>query len=257
MLNNIQNTSHIRQTFGDLLKEKEFTISRLNDKTIEIMGASFLANEDHIFGEPNKDYIAAEIQWYESESTNINDIYGEDAPPPAAWKIAANDHGEINSNYGFLMFNRKFFKQASNAINELINNEDTRRAIMIYNRPSMWVEYDENDKNDFVCTNAVTYYIRDGKINCVVQMRSNDAWAGYRNDWAWQRHMLEYVTFQVNNSDERMFHDALAVGDIIWQVQNLHVYERNFYLVDLYNRGLPFMSKKEYREKFPDSEYTK
>ena len=37
---------------------------------------------------------------------------------------------------------------------------------MVYQRPSIWREFKENGKNDFICTNAVTYYIRDGYLHC-------------------------------------------------------------------------------------------
>ena len=115
-------------------------------------------------------------------------------------------------------------------------NVDTRRATMIYTRPSIWAEYNENKKNDFICTNAVTYYIRGGKINCVVQMRSNDVVYGYKNDYAWQKHVLECFTNDYNRSFAEKTWDAdyrrdMEFGDIIWLVQNLHVYERHFDLV--------------------------
>ena len=67
----------------------------------------------------------------------------------------------------------------------------------------------------------MTYYIRDERLHCVVQMRSNDVIFGYRNDYAWQKYVLEKVA-QATDSIE---------GDIVWQVQNLHVYERHFNLV--------------------------
>ena len=52
------------------------------------------------------------------------------------------------------------------AFTELWSNPDSRRAQMIYNRPSIWVEYnDEGGKSDFICTNAQTFYIRDGVLN--------------------------------------------------------------------------------------------
>ena len=92
---------------------------------------------------------------------------------------------------------------------------------MVYNRPSIWVEYRENGKNDFICTNAVTYYIRDGKLQSVVQMRSNDVVYGYKNDYAWQQYVLKHVAFDI----------GAEPGQITWQVQNLHVYERHFDLV--------------------------
>ena len=208
----------IRQHFISELENKNFTTDRSDQKTIELIGASFIADEPAIFGTPSEDYIQKELDWYLSGSTNVNDI-GENVP--AAWKATANEHGEINSNYGRLIFDDKYYRQFDNVINELSNNPDTRRASMIYTRPSIWVEFDENGKNDFICTNSVTYYIRDGKLNCVVQMRSNDVIFGYKNDYAWQKYVLEKVA-QATDSIE---------GDIVWQVQNLHVYERHFNLV--------------------------
>ena len=54
------------------------------------------------------------------------------------------------------------------------------------------------EKNDFICTNSVNYYIRNGEINCVVQMRSNDVVYGYKNDYAWQRYVLKKLTEDYN-----------------------------------------------------------
>ena len=97
---------------------------------------------------------------------------------------------------------------------------------MIYNRPSIWVEFDENGKSDFICTNAVTYYIRDNLLHCVVQMRSNDVVFGYKNDYAWQRHVQNKLV-----EDLGWNNDPISAGMMIWQVQNLHVYERHFNIV--------------------------
>jgi thymidylate synthase len=63
-------------------------------------------------------------------------------------------------------------------------------------------------------------------------MRSNDVIFGYKNDYAWQKHVLDKLVFDYNDSirysSERTFIEA---GDIHWQVMNLHVYERHFHLV--------------------------
>ena len=214
------NIVDIRKHFIQELANKNFTIDRNGSKTIELLGASFHATENAIFGEPNQEYIEAELDWYQSESTNVNDIY-IDRDPPQAWKMTANAHGEINSNYGHLIYADKYQNQYDQVLNELINNPDSRRASMIYTRPSIWYEYNENGKNDFICTNSVTYYIRDNKLNCVVQMRSNDVMFGYRNDYAWQEHVLCELADDLRIND----------GEIYWQVQNLHVYERHFDLV--------------------------
>ena len=212
---------HIRQHFRDELKKEIFTIDKTGQKTIEMIGASFVADESAIFGTPNREYIDAEIDWYNGRSTNINEIFGITKAPPQAWQYSANKFGEINSNYGFLIWNNRFHCQYERALEELEENPDSRRAIMIYNRRDIWMEYNENQKNDFICTNAVCYYIRNEELQAVVQMRSNDVVFGYKNDYAWQQYVLESLANDL----------GIQPGFIQWQVQNLHVYERHFHLV--------------------------
>jgi thymidylate synthase len=72
-----------------------------------------------------------------------------------------------------------------------------------------------------MCTNAVQYMIRHGALHAVVQMRSNDAVFGYKNDYAWQKHVLDRLSDELN----------IPAGDIHWNVGSLHVYERHFDLV--------------------------
>ena len=67
----------------------------------------------------------------------------------------------------------------------------------------------------------INFYIRNKKLHCVVQMRSNDAVFGYKNDFAWQSHVLQTVANIIGKEK----------GNVYWQVQNLHVYERHFDLV--------------------------
>ena len=218
----MQTTKDIAEIFVNALEAKQFTIDKTGQKTIEIIGASFLADKPAIFGTVNEAYVDAELKWYESESTNITDIYPEgDKEPPQAWQYTANIHGEVNSNYGHLIYSEKYYNQFENVVLELHKNKDSRRASMIYQRPSIWKEYNENGKNDFICTNAVTYYIRDDKLSCVVQMRSNDVVFGYKNDFAWQQFVLNELAEEL----------SIESGDIVWQAQNLHVYERHFDLV--------------------------
>ena len=219
----------IRKHFISELEKENFTTDKTGMKTIEMLGASFEADEVSIFGEVNQQYVEDELNWYNSMSTNVKDIWGtrKSQRAPQAWEYSANEHGEINSNYGLLIYGKKYFKQYEKVLKELSDNRDSRRASMIYQRPSIWHEYKENGKNDFICTNAVTYYIRDDRLHCVVQMRSNDVVFGYKNDYAWQRHVLDKLESDLYYNG----HPLKAGGKIHWQVQNLHVYERHFDLV--------------------------
>ena len=83
--------------------------------------------------------------------------------------------------------------------------------------------------SDFMCTNAVQYLIRDGKVNALVYMRSNDAVFGYKNDYAWQKYVLDSVANDL----------GLSVGNLYWNVSSLHVYERHFDLIRdrIYGQG--------------------
>ena len=239
----------IREHFALEFDNQNFHVDRSGCDMLEYIGASFIANQDAIFGEVNRDYVNREIDWYKSQSTNIFDIKGE---TPNAWICTANDYGEINSNYGHLIYGEKFFSQYTNAVNELSKNPNSRRAQMIYTRPSIWVEAVENNKNDFICTNAVSYYIRDDKVHAVVQMRSNDVIFGYRNDLAWQQYVLNQVTEYVSVAKNI----AYDVGDIHWQVMNLHIYGRHFYLVDHFLRTHEtHITKSQYKELYPESRY--
>ena len=226
-----ENTKDIKHYFINALAKEDFIIDRSGQKTIELIGANFFADQPTIFGEPNASYIEIEKAWYESQSTNVNwitETYNRNVPE--AWKLAANQFGQINSNYGHLIYSDKYHNQYGQVLDELLTNPDGRRASMIYTRPSIWMEYNEDGKNDFICTNAVTYYIRDNYLQSVVQMRSNDVVFGYKNDYAWQLYVLEQMVKDYNDCKEDGTPE-LKVGDIIWQVQNLHVYERHFHLV--------------------------
>jgi thymidylate synthase len=148
-------------------------------------------------------------------------------------------NGRINSNYGWCIWNSANGNQLDQVIAELKKNPESRRAVTIYTRPSMWQDYNENGRSDFMCTNAVQYLIRDGKLNAVVQMRSNDAWAGYRNDYAWQKHVLDIVANEL----------TVEAGDIHWSAGSLHIYDRQFYLVDNYVKtGEISITKEKYDE---------
>ncbi len=237
-------TADIRQQFKDLLAARKFTqINReatmtnlVGSTTIEIVGASFIADEEAIFGKVNHDYIEREEAWYNSMSLNVNDIPGE---TPAAWKACADKDGFINSNYGWCIysFQNGFADADLNAfslpdgwkinqynlvVRELQKNPESRRAVMIYTRPSMWSDYNLNGRSDFMCTNAVQYMIRDGAVHAVVQMRSNDAVFGYKNDRAWQQHVLQSVAADV----------GVPAGNLYWNAGSLHVYARHYNLVD-------------------------
>ena len=207
--------SDIRAKLIQKYKNQEFVIDKTGVKTVELIGESFIVDEDWIIRPPNYKYIEREIQWYESQSLYVEHIPGQ---TPAIWKQVADKNGKINSNYGYLIWSEENGRQYEHVLNELKKNPNSRRAVMIYNRPTMHTDYCKDGMSDFVCTYANDFLIRDGKLISHYLMRSNCAIFGANNDFAWARYV-----------QQKMAHDLdVAVGDLIWTASSLHVYEYHF-----------------------------
>ena len=227
------NVQDIRNIFINKYKNKEFRIDKSGVKTLEIIGASFEANEEFIFGEPNYNYIKRELEWYDSMSLNVNDIPGK---VPKIWKDVADNDGYINSNYGWCIYSKENYNQYQNCLGELLYNPYSRRATMIYNRPNMWEDYDKNSRSDFMCTFSTQHFINNGLLINIVYMRSNDLRFGYLNDFAWQNTIANRLMNDINeaNYESNNYKNIIHDYKITWIAGSLHMYEKDFYILDQY-----------------------
>ena len=214
----MQSVSDVRKYFIDELAAERFVTDKTGVKTIEMVAAQFVVDEPSIFGKVNEDYVRREMNWYKSMSRNVYDI---EPPVPEIWKAVADKDGNINSNYGWCVYSEENYDQYNRCVAELKKNPDSRRAILIYTRPSIWVDFDENGRSDFICTNACQYLIRNNKLVSIVNMRSNDAIYGFKNDAAWQMYIHQQMADEL----------GIETGDLIWNAGSLHVYQRHFDLV--------------------------
>lgn len=210
---------NIRQLIIDKYLSEDYVIDRTGAKTIEIIGATFVADQDYVIRKPAYAYIERELEWYKSQSLNVNDIPGE---TPQIWKDIASTEGQINSNYGWCIYSEDNGNQYKHVLRELKSNPNSRRATMLYNRPSMHLDYNRDGMSDFMCTYANTFYIRDGKLESHYLMRSNDAVFGYNNDVAWAKHVQQELAADL----------GVQVGNIVWTASNFHVYERHFNFIE-------------------------
>jgi thymidylate synthase len=232
------NVQDIRDQFIEKYQNKDFEVDKTGVKTIDIVCSQFEADENHIFGIPNEDYQKREIQWYLSKSLNVNDIPGV---VPKIWTQVADPSGFINSNYGWMVFSEENGNQYDHCIDELKRNRSSRRAAMIYNRPSIWNEYNKNGMSDFICTYATQLLIRNDVLYYYVLMRSNDSIFGFNNDKAWHQYVLDKLSIDLDVKKTKM----------IWNSGSLHIYERHFYLIDHYIKtGETFISLKDYNVKY-------
>ena len=221
----MKTANDIRADLIDKYLAEDYVIDKSGAKTIEVLGESFVADENWLIRTPAYKYIDRELEWYMSESLYVDDIPGE---TPQIWKDISSDEGKINSNYGWCIYSEENGNQYKHVLRELRNNPNSRRAAMIYNRPSMHLDYNRDGMSDFMCTFANTFMIRDGKLISHYVMRSNDAVFGYNNDVAWAKFVQGQLAYDLE----------VEVGELIWTATNLHVYERHFEFIEaLINAG--------------------
>lgn len=223
----INDCQDLRDEFMEMYLDEDFVVDKTGQKTVEIIGAQFTANEEAFFGAPNKEYIEREFVWYSTQSLNVNDIPGE---IPKIWKDVAAADGTVNSNYGWAVYSDENYGQFNFVLNELINNPLSRRGVIQFNRPSMVYDYKAGGRNDYMCTLAYQFLIRNNSLNLLVFQRSMDAVFGYPNDRAWAERVYHDLYTAL-----KIWHKNLMLGEIVWHAGSVHIYEKQFYLLDYYN----------------------
>lgn len=228
----------IRHEFRELLRKDKIIRGRTPDlDTVEILAAQFeprihALSDRAIFGRVDEDYVERELSWYETLSLRVADMK---PPVPKIWQDVASLSGEVNSNYGWCIWSWENGSQYESCLRELQRDPASRRACMIYQRPSMHTDWCRDGMRDFICTDAVHCFLRppedaaegtfsedDLELHYHVFMRSNDAVFGYKNDFAWHRHVMQNLADDLEVRPARL----------IWHAASLHVYRRHFkYLV--------------------------
>ena len=158
----------------------------------------------------SKDYAVSEWMWYLSTNRSAKNI-GKLAK---IWSRIADENGEVESNYGSY-----FWPQWKWVINELVSDNDTRRATMVVNQP----HHKEANVNDYPCTQYVQFLIRDKKLHMGVNMRSNDIIFGLCND------VFTFCLFQQMMLNElRLRGLDIELGEYYHHAGSLHLYEMHF-----------------------------
>lgn len=156
----------------------------------------------------NKEYADYEWQWYLSGNRDASEI----SERAKIWKqMFVGDTTEVNSNYGYFW---NYNNQLDRAIEELKNNPQSRRAIVVH--------YDINEldryKYDTPCNDVLNFYVQDDFLELTVFARSIDLWFGFCNDQYCFSNLMQLVADRLN----------LKVGKMHWFITNFHIYERHF-----------------------------
>ena len=213
--------------FYNKINNKEFVIDKTGCKIVELICENIALDPDPILNfnikKTNEDYCKHELDWYNSQDLNVKEI----ARCAKLWNSVCDKQGNVNSNYGWCIYSDANYNQYINCRNELIQNKETRRAVMIYNRPSMWKDFNNDGMNDFICTFDTQCFIRDNKLCYIVNMRSCDFIFGFFNDFFWHCNVYNKLYQELI----QFGYKDLQIGKIIWIANSLHVYERHFEMI--------------------------
>lgn len=228
-------TEDIKNLFIEKYKNKDYRKignAVQQSLTIELQAIQFEVDKPWIIREPNYNYFNRELEWYKSESLNVNDIPGG---APEMWRMCASPSGYINSNYGWMIWSKDNGYQFDSCFKKLLDDPHTREACMIYNRPSMQEEYNKGGMHDFCCTYSVQCFLNEDEQNkthlkYIVYMRSNDAVFGFDNDSLWHQNVQLMLANKLSQKDA--LNKEIICDNIIWHAGSLHVYERHFEYLD-------------------------
>lgn len=123
-------------------------------------------------------YAIAEFCWHARGSTSVEEI----AHYAPRWRRMPNTCGEIvGSSYGARIFNHEATgdSQWEKVLQELRSDSSSRRCILYFPNFTHSMNVDHGD---VACAVSLQFVLRDGKVDALATMRSNDAMLGMPYD---------------------------------------------------------------------------
>ena len=207
-------TWSFKQVYQDLRDHGE-EISPRGSRTLEIQNYTYtLEPYDRFAAFPSRKlslpYIQQELRWYFKGDPWDLSI----CQHAKIWEQCVTD-GVIHSNYGYYLFRKNGLEYA---VNCLKRDLDSRRAVVtILGSQHLFLE-----NNDVPCTVSMGFRVRDKKLLCTVDMRSQDAVYGMGNDIPFFSIVQELVAASL----------SLPMGPLTVFVESFHAYERHWGMLE-------------------------
>lgn len=158
-----------------------------------------------------------ELLWiWQKKSNNINDLKSH------IWDQWADETGSIGKAYGYQLgikhkYNEGEFDQVDRVLFDLKNNPNSRRIITnIYNHQDL------SEMNLYPCAYSMTFSVKDGKLNGLLNQRSNDFLTA--NNWnVVQYALLVHLFAKVS---------GLGVGEFVHVIADAHIYDRHVPIIE-------------------------
>ncbi len=153
-----------------------------------------------------------EILWiWQKKSNNIKDLNSK------IWDQWADENGSIGKAYGYQLGVKHKYKegemdQVDRVLFDLKNNPYSRRIMT-----NIYTFQDLHEMNLYPCAYSMTFNVSDGKLNGILNQRSNDMVVA--NNWnVVQYSILLIMLAQVSN---------LEVGELVHVISDAHIYDRH------------------------------
>jgi len=157
-----------------------------------------------------------EILWiWQKKSNNIKDLNSH------VWDEWADKDGSIGKAYGYQLRQKHHYKegdfdQVDRVLFDLKNNPYSRRIIT-----NLYNHNDLNEMNLYPCAYSMTFNVTDGKLNGILNQRSQDILAA--NNWnVCQYAVLLHMFAQVSN---------LKIGELVHVIADAHIYDRHIPII--------------------------
>lgn len=201
---------------------ENLTKGKVVNNTTELIGTTLVMEDPRkcMVLEKNRKaspyYFVGELLWYLRGSNKL-DIISYYAK---FWNRVSDDGVHVRSAYGHRLFNDRWidivgnslnFNQWKWAIEHLKENPTSRQCVLHLNMANNVPTKDE------VCTLTIQFLIREGKLDMIVNMRSNDVFAGTTND------VFMFSMFQQMMALEL----DINLGHYIHNAASMHIYDFN------------------------------
>lgn len=157
-----------------------------------------------------------EILWiWQKKSNNIHDLGSK------IWDSWADKDGSIGKAYGYQLgvkhkYKEGMFDQVDRVLYDLKNNPYSRRIMT-----NIYVHQDLSEMNLYPCAYSVTFDVANGKLNAILNQRSQDVLAA--NNWnVCQYAILVHMFAQVS---------GLEVGELVHVISNAHIYDKHIPII--------------------------
>lgn len=164
------------------------------------------------------DYARYEMLWYLTGDP-FNDMIMKSA---SMWETLRQPEGFWYSNYGQYWFGSQ--RGFDWVVDQLIKDKDSRQAVIPMLNP---IHLFLGNK-DVVCTESISFRIRENKLYMSVNMRSQDAMWGFTNDTFCFSILHEMVYIVLRD----LMYPDLVMGSYTHKADSFHVYERHFDMLD-------------------------